>query len=237
MRDDFLHTDGFIFGLTDLNPAEILIYSTIYNFSKKGGKGYTGTLEYLKDTIHESKPATIAVLQRLMDKGYLVREKLPKGRSYAYKATLPQGKETLPSVSDEEVAELVNNLNQDSKETLPNMDNKLNQSGKETLPKKDINKIGEKDIDTKKETLKKEDEDLSYLSNEPHTKILLRERYADKSDYRAYEGMFRYYGGLPQGKIELVEGAFNDFVEALGPEVINKGPSYFESYMRKKLGL
>ena len=135
MRNNPQSVPGFIFGLTDLNPAEMMIYATIYGFTAKGGKGYTGTLEYLKDTIHESKPATIAVLQRLMDKGYLVRERLPKGRSYAYKATLPQGKETLPSVSDEEVAELVNNLYHDSKETLPSMDKKLNQHGKETLPR------------------------------------------------------------------------------------------------------
>lgn len=263
MRDDFLHTDGFIFGLTDLNPAEILIYSTICNFSKKGGKGYTGTLEYLKDTIHQGKQAVIHVLNSLMEKGYLIKTKTKGVRSPCYKAVLPKKRavETGEEISDEEIRREIESLNE-SMSGIPSseptkvcatqsqmMSDTITKvcdtqfEGMSDTPKQDSNKIGEKDIDNKKETPKKKEGEETgkkqggkYLpGHDPLVAELYYAKYAIYEELSAYDGKIAYI--IENRSREVAESVVHEFLASLADGDWDKGPAHFDGFVFKKIGL
>lgn len=78
----------FIYRDLKLKGAEAVLYAVIYSY---GERGYKGTLEPLLAISNEQKPAVIALLRRLVEKGLITKTKIEGVRSSHYKAVLPEG--------------------------------------------------------------------------------------------------------------------------------------------------
>ena len=78
----------FIYRDLKLKGAEAVLYAVIYSY---GERGYRGTLEPLLAISNEQKPAVIALLRRLVEKGLITKTKIEGVRSSHYKAVLPEG--------------------------------------------------------------------------------------------------------------------------------------------------
>ena len=263
MRDNPQFFPGFIFGLTDLNPAEMMIYATIYGFTAKGGKGYTGTLEYLQDTIHENRPAVIRVLASLMEKGYLAKTKTKGVRSPCYKALLPKKIAVEPGeeISDEEIRREIESLNE-SMNIIPSSEpTKVSQSNTESsiiehskvqksnIESMEIEHIKEKEIKgeinnkNKKETLKKKEGEETgkkqggkYLpGHDPLVAELYYAKYATDEELAAYDGKIAYI--IENRSREVAENVVHEFLANLADGDWDKGPAHFDGFVFKKTGL
>ena len=252
-----VYIDPFMFEDTDLEDSELITYAIIYGFTVHGSAGeFTATLEYLMHRTKKGKPATIAILQRLMEKGLLTRRKLPKGKSYAYRAIVPQKRREEPEevVSDDEVKSGIESLytdeeagdnvvasnNHDGCFNEPCVVASVNHDGCVGQPINKKERKGEINNEIKKETPKKKEgeetgkkEGRKYLlSSVPYVNELIEIGYADKSDVISLEGVFSRLAIYPK---EDVERVFYAFKGSLRPEDMAKGFSYFESFMREHL--
>ena len=263
MRKNPQFFPGFIFTLTDLNPAEMMIYATIYGFTEKGGKGYTGTLEYLKDTIHENRPSAIRVLKSLMEKGYVVKTKTKGVRSPCYKAILPKKRAIEPEevVTDEEIERELESLNESTEIILSNNEANVSKSNTESsiiehskvqksnIESMKIEHIKEKEIkgeinnEIKKETLKKKEGEETgkkqggkYLpGHDPLVAELYHAKYALYEELPAYDGKIAYI--IENRSREVAESVVHEFLESLADGDRDKGPAHFDGFVFKKIGL
>lgn len=62
--------------ITDLKlkSNELNAFAIIYGFSQDGQNAYTGSLNYLSEWLGTSKQTTINVLDKLVEKNYILKE-------------------------------------------------------------------------------------------------------------------------------------------------------------------
>ena len=212
-----VYIDPFMFEDTDLEDSELITYAIIYGFTVHGSAGeFTATLEYLMHRTKKGKPATIAILQRLMEKGLLTRRKLPKGKSYAYRAIVPQKRREEPEevVSDDEVKSGIESLytdeeagdnvvasnNHDGCFNEPCVVASVNHDGCVGQPINKKERKGEINNEIKKETPKKKEGEETgkkqggkYLpGHDPLVAELYHAKYALYEELPAYDGKIAY---------------------------------------------
>lgn len=133
--ENYINVCGWMISeLADLRLNEIFIYAIIHGFSQDGKSFYTGSLSYLMEWTHSSKPTVIAALSKMVEKGYIIK-KLINGVTPIYFTARSRMMDLGMSV---EVVKNYNhqskNLTEGSKKTLPPQLKNFTPNGKESLP-------------------------------------------------------------------------------------------------------
>ena len=140
--ENYFQIQGWMRTKLDLKGNELLIFAIIYGFSQDEESRFYGNLDYLSEFAGTSKPTTIKVLQKLLNKGLISREKVNTnhGICYIYQA---KGKD-FKSLNS--LPQSLNSSSQRLRNFTPKV-KKLYSKGKETLPNnKDIINNNNKDI-------------------------------------------------------------------------------------------
>ena len=140
--ENYINVCGWMISeLADLRLNEIFIYAIIHGFSQDGKSFYTGSLSYLMEWTHSSKPTVIAALSKMVEKGYIIK-KLINGVTPIYFTARSRMMDLGMSV---EVVKNFNhqskNLTEGSKKTLPPQLKNFTANGKESLPNNTNNNL------------------------------------------------------------------------------------------------
>lgn len=140
--ENYINVCGWMISeLADLRLNEIFIYAIIHGFSQDGKSFYTGSLSYLMEWTHSSKPTVIAALSKMVEKGYIIK-KLINGVTPIYFTARSRMMDLGMSV---EVVKNFNhqskNLTEGSKKTLPPQLKNFTPNGKESLPNNTNNNL------------------------------------------------------------------------------------------------
>ncbi len=104
-NDNFIVIMGWMINELHLSGNELLIYAIIYGFSQDGIHWFSGSRQYIADTIGVSRPTIDKAINGLMEKGYIIKDtyhvnetrmnKYKAVDSLAYKESLQGCKESL----------------------------------------------------------------------------------------------------------------------------------------------
>lgn len=146
------------------------VYALIYSFSRDGVNKYYGSLNYLMNVIGVSKPTIISSIDYLIDKGFIIKE------------TSNNSTETNKYFANMEV---VKNLYQGGKKSLPEVVKNFNEGGKKSLPNKYNNKNNNNNTNQellfgKPKNTKRLFENSYYNDYENVKNYLLAKGYKDK---------------------------------------------------------
>ncbi len=113
-NENFIVIQGWMCNELELKGNELLVYAIIYGFSQDGESCFSGSRNYIADTLNISLPTVDKALQGLLDKGYIIKQ-INDGTANTYWADLNMG---------------VKKLYRGCKETLHNniADNKTNKT-------------------------------------------------------------------------------------------------------------
>lgn len=79
MQDENYYTvQGWMINRLKLSGNELLAFAVIYGFSQTNGTVFSGSLDYLCKSIGCARRAALNVLERLMDKGLIFKQKYDK---------------------------------------------------------------------------------------------------------------------------------------------------------------
>ena len=82
--ENYFQIQGWMRTKLDLKGNELLIFAIIYGFSQDEESRFYGNLDYLSEFAGTSKPTTIKVLQKLLNKGLISREKVNTNHGICY---------------------------------------------------------------------------------------------------------------------------------------------------------
>jgi predicted transcriptional regulator len=128
MRSNYLTIQGWMIADLNLSGNQLLAYALIYGFTQDGDSEFSGSVAYISKWLNCSKPTTLKAINDLVEKGLILKYKFAvNGVCFnKYKAVYPDSKESLLPVkkndesSKESLSEVVKNLDEGSKESLPN---------------------------------------------------------------------------------------------------------------------
>tara|TARA_R110002012_G_scaffold302717_1_gene504089 strand:+ start:422 stop:1183 length:762 start_codon:yes stop_codon:yes gene_type:complete len=114
MKDNNYYViQGWMVNKLELKGNDLLLFAVIYGFSQDNESKFTGSLNYLCNSLGCSKPTVLKSLKELINKKYIKKTELfNNGLKFCeYSVLFTGSKESLP---------LVKNLNKGGKESLPN---------------------------------------------------------------------------------------------------------------------
>lgn len=90
-NDDFILIKDWMVTELGLSGNDLLVYAIIYSRTQAEGGEFTGSLRYLADWLSSTKSNVKRNLNRLLEKGLLVKEDVYKNRVKfcKYKAVVP----------------------------------------------------------------------------------------------------------------------------------------------------
>ena len=140
--ENYINVSGWMISeLADLRLNEIFIYAIIHGFSQDGKSFYTGSLSYLMEWTHSSKPTVIAALSKMVEKGYIIK-KLINGVSPIYYTARSRIFELgMPVEAVKNFNHQSKKLIEGSKKTLPPQLKNFTESSKESLPNNTNNNL------------------------------------------------------------------------------------------------
>ena len=172
-----LNIRGWMINHLDLSTKALLLFSTIYSFSKNLDGCYYGTIEYSGAIMKgATKPTVIEAYKDMIDKGYITKSK----------KTI-NGKRLICYTPTDEVKK----FDPQGQITLPNEVKKINPQGQKILPNnnrdnKDNNKVINSAAGKKAKGLSIEPsydiEEYERQANEPLRYIPLKERAAQENE-------------------------------------------------------
>lgn len=93
-NNNYINIQGFMVKDLGLKGNELLVYALIYGFSQDGETWFTGSSKYISDWLNIDRRNVLAVLQKLVNKGLLIKnEKIINGVKLCdYKAVIGSDK-------------------------------------------------------------------------------------------------------------------------------------------------
>ena len=139
MKDEnYINIQGWMINKLKLKGNELIVYAIIYGFTQDGESEYHGSQRYIAKAIGSSLPTANAVINKLLDKGLIIKTQ----QSYymAVKETLTDGsvKETLTPVLKKLKQSVKETLTESVKETLTNNNNIINNNNNINNSENDI---------------------------------------------------------------------------------------------------
>ncbi|MDR2597258.1 MAG: MarR family winged helix-turn-helix transcriptional regulator [Treponema sp.] len=87
-NENYITLQGWMINELQLAGGELIIYAIIYGFSQDGKTKYKGSMQYLADSAGISRRATLPILKKLVDKGYIIKETDKSGKKCDYYTNL-----------------------------------------------------------------------------------------------------------------------------------------------------
>jgi len=87
-NENYITLQGWMINELQLAGGELIIYAIIYGFSQDGKNKYKGSMQYLADSAGISRRATLPILKKLVDKGYIKKDAEKSGKKCDYYANL-----------------------------------------------------------------------------------------------------------------------------------------------------
>ena len=196
-NENYYQVSGWMINELKLKGNELLIYAIIYGFTQTCNC-FSGGLSYLEEFIGATKPTVLLALRKLTEKGFLIKEKVvtDKGICCVYK--------TVKNFN------LVKNLYQGSKESLPGVVKILDQGSKESLPNNNIYNNSDNNKYTNKESEQTHKNSSTETRNDKSSKKLNTFKNEDYS--KVYETYFSNCEALyKQGRIQNKKPVLPDY--------------------------
>ena len=125
-EDNYITIPGFAITRHGLSGNELICYSLIYGFSQSEGCYFTGSLTYIAKALNISKRTAIDVLNRLQDRGLIIKEEEVRNNVKYCKYQIVRGD------SEETSQGVVKKLHRGSEETSPNNLNNIDNNNTNT---------------------------------------------------------------------------------------------------------
>lgn len=85
MKDNNFYTiQGWMVNQLNLQGNELLVYAIIYGFSQDGESEFNGSLKYLSEMTNSNKSTMSRTIEKLIDKGLIIRKKYEINNSICY---------------------------------------------------------------------------------------------------------------------------------------------------------
>lgn len=146
MKDtNYITIHGWMINKLQLKGNELIVFAIIYGFSQDGKSEFTGSLNYIKDTLNCSRNTAIKTIRKLVELDYVYKKQISvKGSTFNKYSTSDYVFEILEEGSAKNELGVVQKLNKGSAKIAPNNTN--NNTNDNITPKKKKNNIVRQDF-------------------------------------------------------------------------------------------
>jgi predicted transcriptional regulator len=141
MKDNNFYTiQGWMVNQLNLQGNELLVYAIIYGFSQDGESEFNGSLKYLSEMTNSNKSTMSRTIEKLIDKGLIIRKKYEINNSIYYHYVVDLGglqNATGVANNNGGVANCNGSYSNNSYSNTISIDNNI----RDNIEKKDITKV------------------------------------------------------------------------------------------------
>lgn len=141
MKDNNFYTiQGWMVNQLNLQGNELLVYAIIYGFSQDGESEFNGSLKYLSEMTNSNKSTMSRTIEKLIDKGLIIRKKYEINNSICYHYVVDLGglqNATGVANNNGGVAKCNGSYTNNSYSNTISIDNNI----RDNIEKKDITKV------------------------------------------------------------------------------------------------